>query len=310
MKKVGIILMLFLLIGCGKKELPKKIIESTPNSDSAVIEKTDLSETQMDGVKNVAASIEDIYKKDALSFHILGVREEINEMGHYLILNFEVFNDGGDAVEINGFSQFALIDKKEEEFGADLTAPCHTRLEGTLMSDNKLTGEIGFDIAGSNGDTFVVGIGEMFEYEKALTITLDDINYITEAVFDTGTVTSEYTVGIPVESKCFDVTLDKAEIRTDSDGDLYLACTMIITNNTVEAQNFMAGFCYDAFTAEGINLSTSHLDYTLPATIEAGETVTGDATFKLDERLTSFYLSVTPDLKSYNEKFIIVFDVE
>ena len=43
---------------------------------------------------------------------------------------------------------------------------------------------------------------------------------------------------------------------------------------------------------------------------EPGESATGIISFEIEPEETAFYISVTPDLHNYIEKYTIVFDVD
>lgn len=266
-------------------------------------------ESQIFGLKKCG----EVYKGAQLSYNIIGVRtKEYSDGVKNLILKLEVFNHSSEDINFSAFDRLTVFDKNDVEYGLNILADVETDLIGTITPENKIMGETAFEITDSNEEDFVLNIGNNFEYKPAIEITKNDIDKTFLEQFAGSGTKSEYTIGVPLESKQLTILLKSANVKSsDKEGKEILLCELDITNKTKETQNFMLGLNFNGvYTADGVRLNEAVNDYTLQNTIEENQTINGIASFYIEEGRKDFYMTVTPDLNDFGNKKNIVFSVE
>lgn len=294
------------LISCSSEEG-----ETSNNTSSEKLQDTKTNEAKSQAIGLIKCG--EVYKGKELSYNIIGVRtKEYSDGVKNLILKLEVFNHSNKDINYTSLNRLTVFDTDNTEYTVNLLADVETDLNGNITPNNKIMGEVAFEITDSNSENYTLHVGNNFEYSPAIEITSNDIDKIFEEQFEESGVTSDYTIGVPVESEQLTVLLKDVTVKpSDKEGKEILLCDLDVTNNTSETKNFMLGINFHGvYTANGVKLDEEVNSYTLQTTIEANGTVNGIASFYIEEGQKDFYMTVTPNLKDFSNKRNIVFTVE
>lgn len=307
-KKLLIVFCLSLCLVLTACSNDKAVDSGETNKETANQEEVSKSKTLALGLTKCG----EVYKDKELSYNVIGVRTNAYENGvTYLILKLEVLNHSNDNINFSAFDRFALFGG-DTEYALDIMADVDTDLTGTITPDNKIMGEVAFEITDSTSDEYVLHIGRNFEYTPAIKIGAGDIGKSFVEQLEGSGVTSEYTIGVPVESKQLTILLQSVTIKeSDKEGKEILLLDLAVTNNESESNNFMLGINFNGvFTAQGVQLDEAVNDWTLQSDISANETINGIASFYIEEGARGFYMTLTPDLDDFSNKKMIVFTAE
>lgn len=315
MKKLTVLFLIcifvFAIAGCSKDDstdTSKKsgqIVETEEDSKPAQEDKISDAKPQAGG--NLV-SCGNEYNAGNLSFNVYGVsiREDGDEK--HLVLNVEIFNNSSEDIEFNPMMTLALFNENDEECSWNVMIG---KLSGVITANNKIKGDVAFEITGIETDSYILNIGDNFEYKKAIEITSSDIDMTYPEIFEGSGVDSEYNIGIPVTSDVFDMMVSEASIiPSDKEGKEILLINLSITNNDSESRALsfeIAG----VFTSEGEKLDTEVTEWTFTRNnIESGDTQTGIVSYYVEEGIRDFYMTVKPDITDFSNSSNIVFSVE
>lgn len=313
-----VIVMLFsLFTGCSSE----KPVENTGNQSEATepentTEPTAQDESKKDSNPSVSLSgtgCGEVYESGDISYSVIGLRtNEYNDGVKYLILKMEAYNRSSDDINFSTMDRLTLFGDSGAEYMLDMFADVETSLSGQITPDNKIMGEVAFDISDSKDENYILHIGESFEYTPAITIKNSDIDKTFTEQFESSGVVSDYTIGVPVESKQLSILLKSASIKpSDKEGKEVLLLDVDVTNNESESNNFMLGINFNGvFTTDGIQLNDEVNEWTLRGDMQSSETVSGIASFYIEEGVRDFYMTVTPNLDEFSNKVNIVFTAE
>jgi len=318
---IGCLLMTGLFTGCQKEDnldgtggaQEEKVQEISVQEDNKDNEPK-LEEPKLEDSKpQTMKQCDEIFEDRQLSYHILGVRtEDFSDGSKNLIINLEVLNHSSEEIDFSPFDRLTVKNAQDEEFIVNLMARVDTQLLGTIMPDNKIMGEVAFDITDSKKDDYDLYVGEMFEYDPAIHITSEDIGTENEEKFESSGVVSDYTIGVPVESEELTILVNSATvINSDKEGKEILLIDLDVTNNASESLNFGGFYLGGVYTADGVKLDMAVNNWTMPNyDVESGTTNTGIISYYIEEGIRSFYMTVTPDMNAFGTKENIVFDAK
>lgn len=291
-KRILIMIMILTLVSCGAENNSKETVEP--------VETTQVSENEPTA-KNLSCG--EAYSAGDLSYNIIGVKTEDN----ILRLAMEVYNNSSDDISFTPMGRLTVYNESGDECSWNMMVG---DLNGLIMPDNKIMGEVGFDLEGDSND-YVLHIGSGFEYKPAIKIKSSDIGMTFDEVFESSGVASDYTIGTPVESDIFTMTVNDALIKScDKDGKEVLLIDLSIMNNDSEAHALGLEIS-GVYTLEGEALSTAVLDWTFPNyEIEAGSVETGIVSYYCEEGKKDFYMVVKPNIREFDKNVTIVFSVE
>lgn len=312
MKKILVFLCVVLLVSCSNEQdnasKENKVIETATNLEVVSDKEKEDKVTQTPVVSRSGLTCGQVYETQNMDYNIIGVRlNEYDNGQKFLIINMEVMNKEESDVSLNAFGKFELKDNQDAIYDYDMFAAVDRKFEGLVTTGNKFTGELAFDVSESEADEYHLYIGEAFEQgDLSFTITSDDIGMTYPEKFESKAIESDYTYNIPVVSEVFTVTLISSQVMV---GDNSIECLLQVTNNSQEAQSFMLGLNFDAFSAGGSKLDSDR-NYTLPMNFDPGQVSEGIVSFKIKENEKSFYIVVKPDLGNFQDTYTITFDVE
>ncbi|WP_206459109.1 DUF4352 domain-containing protein [Anaerovorax sp. IOR16] len=265
-------------------------------------------------VKTKGVACGEEFEYGDLNYNVIGVKtNEYSDGVKYLILKIEVYNNGSSDIKFHTIDRFELYGESGKEYTMDLFADIEVSLEGQITPDNKIMGEVAFEITDSKDESFTLHIGENYEnYKPAITVLQSDINKTFNELFKSSGVTSKYGIGTTIKSDQFDITLISANVEPcDKDGKELLVCEFTIKNNKSDLQNFMMGFSLlGAYNSNGLKLDPRHVDVTLPVEINGNSSVTGKVPYYIETGTRDFYISVKPDLNEFDKIVNIVFSVQ
>ncbi len=306
--KILIIMLLTIsLMSCNANAKTNESENVTPIQETET--QTEISTTDSESVVAPSVSLDllqcgEAYKASNLSYNVIGVKIENN----VLRLNLEVYNHSDENIEFTPMDTLTVYDEKNEECSWNMMIG---RLNGPITPENKIMGEVGFDLEDRESSKYVLHIGKSFEYEPAIEITNDDVGMVFSEVFESSGIKSEYSIGIPVKSDIFDILIQGASLKeSDKDGKDVLLVDLSITNNDSEFRTL--GFEISGlYTAEGEELATAVLDWTFPNYgLESKETQTGIMSYYCESGKTDFYMVVKPDINNFDRSETIVFSAE
>ncbi len=318
---VGCLLMTALFTACQKEDnfdekggaQEEKVQEVSVQEDNKDNEPNIKDSNIKDSNPQTLKQCDEVFEDGQLRYHILGIRtEDISDDSKNLIINLEVLNHSSEEIDFSPFDRLTVKNAQDEEFGVNLMARVHTKLSGRIMPDNKIMGEVAFDITGSEKDDYDLYIGEMYEYDPAIHITSEDIGTENEEKFESSGDVGDYTIGVPVESEELTILVNSATvIDSEKEGKEILLIELDVTNNDTEPLNFGGFYLNGVYTVDGVKLDTEVNNWTFPNyNVESGMTNTGIISYYVEEGIRSFYMTVTPDLDAFGTKENIVFDAK
>lgn len=274
------------------------------SSDEATTPKDETENTNTKVEAKTAVKVGEVYKAGDLSYNIIGL-EIKNDI---LRVNMEVYNNTDDDINFTPMTTLALVNEDGEECDWNIMVG---KLSGTIMANNKIMGEVGFNIKDLETDNYVLNIGEDFELEKAIEISKDDIGKEFKEVFTNSEITSKYTVGDKIKSEGFDVLINKVSKKPSTkDGQDILLIDMSLTNNAKEERTLTFEI-KGVYTSDGTKLSAEYNEWTFRNYgIETNETATGIISYYFEEGKTDFYIEVAPNISNFNDTETITFSVE
>lgn len=244
------------------------------------------------------------YEAGDLSYNILEVQID-NDL---LRLNMEVYNNANEDLNFSPMGMLTVYDENEEECSWNMMVG---KLSGLITPGNKIMGEVGFDLNDSNSKSFVLHIGSAFEYKPAIKIEKSDLGMVFDEVFESKGLVSDYTIGVPVMSEVFDMTIEGVSIEPSSkeNKDLVLI-TLTMKNNDDEA-HALGLEIGGVYTADGQELSMAVNEWTFPNySIESNQTESGIVSYYCETGQKDFYMVVKPNLWEFDRNETIVFSVE
>ena len=315
-----LIVLLFGLIGCGKSEenVSKDEVENLNEEIEQLLEIEGAEEVKAEESRNKSVgnlkACGEVYEDSNLSYSVIGIREnEYNNGVKYLLLKLEVYNHSNEDVNFTPMDRFALLNNKNDECSLDLLAEVDGALNGLITSENKIMGEVAFEITDDETEDYVLQIGKSFEYKDAIKIQNSDIGAIYKENFESSGIESEYLIGVPLESDQLTILVKEAKIEaSDKEGKELLLLDVSVKNNDSEAISFMAGINLNGvYTASGNKLDSSVNEWTFPNDyIESGETAEGILSYYVTDKERDFYMTVTPNLDNYSDKKNIVLNIK
>lgn len=321
MKKIWILLISILLIGCNN------VVENNVSNDALVeqgaieqeAEENDTVDTST-AKKDKGQNVDTTYKDGDLEYHITHVKSHSDDMGDYIVLGLEIYNDGSDSITFSTMQSLMLTDGNGDEALESMMVSTEGNLDITILSKGVASGEIAFELTGDDPN-YLLSIGEMFaDYKPALTFTSDDIGLVQEPVFQAQQVVSDYTINDPLVSDYLNVIVTKA-VKTpaieyggrlfEADEDqAYIVVYYDIINPDAESKSFMYSMNIEAFSANSMPLDTDHGASNLYSSISGDETISGFVTYIAQDVDLDFYLMIQPDLGDMDKKYIVTFTAE
>lgn len=312
MKKVLLLFTILLLIlslaACGKEE-PLEASEQVSVKEDTVSEETQKAITN----NNIANKVQLIqcgeeYKDLDLSYNVYSVNlREDGEIKH-IVLDIEVFNHSSEDVDFNPMMRLALYNKNGLECNWNMMIG---KLSGVISPNNKIKGEVAYEITGMESDVYILHIGNDFELKDAISISDSDIDQVYPEIFEVSGVKSEFSIGQAVESPIFDMVITGASImETDKEGKEILLINLSMKNNDSEAHSL--GFeIVGVYTSQGESLATESAQWSFTKwPIESQETETGIVSYYIPEDSRDFYMTVKPNIKEFKNTSNIVFSVD
>lgn len=238
----------------------------------------------------------EVFTYGDLQYHVLRVKDETTGDGErFLLVKMEVFNNGSNDVNFSSLLSFELTDKSGRvTYAPSPFARTEGNLDGTLLGNGRLVGEVAIELGDSTDQEFVMNIAQNFEYKPAWQITENDIGMTFAEVFESVAPKSEYTVGIPLETENLTVLLKSVSWEeSDKEGLSVLLCEMELRNNSSNWLEFMLGMDYDVYSVNGSNLKVAAGRFDFPSEVEAEQTVSGIASFYFETGTTDFYMTVS-----------------
>ncbi len=193
----------------------------------------------------------EVFTYGDLQYHVLRVKDETTGDGErFLLVKMEVFNNGSNDVNFSSLLSFELTDKSGRvTYAPSPFARTEGNLDGTLLGNGRLVGEVAIELGDSTDKEFVMNIAQNFEYKPAWQITENDIGMTFAEVFESVAPKSEYTVGIPLETENLTVLLKSVSWEeSDKEGLSVLLCEMELRNNSSNWLEFMLGMDYDVYS--------------------------------------------------------------
>ncbi|MBN2898042.1 MAG: DUF4352 domain-containing protein [Clostridia bacterium] len=308
-----LMILVIALAGCGG-DATAEATQEVEEAVSSVL--PEVQESQAPAVIKDSGLVKcgEIYRDQELSYNILGVRTTAYDDGSkYLLLKMEVYNPTDEAVNFTPFDRFELLNDKNYECGLDIFTSVDGKLEGNIMSEHKILGEVAFDITNTAAEKYTLRIGKGFEYKSAIEIDYSNMDKSFPEQFENSDKGSEYTLGVPVTSDQLTIVVDDAKIEgSDKPGKEVLLIDISVSNSDSESINFMAGLNLNGvYNAEGEKLEMAVGSWTFPNdAVDSGATLSGTISYYVENGARAFYVTVTPDLDDYGTKVNIMFDVE
>ena len=315
------VLTLSSLSACSSKrsdQKPASTEQSSENNQKSTIASTEKPKSTPPTDSSAKAedsllSCGEVFTDKNLSVNILGVKEEKSESGErFLLIKMEVFNSGSSDMNFSSLMSFDLTDEsRKTSYSLSPFAKTEGSLDGTIFPNNKIIGEVAFEIEDSKDNIFVLHIAQDFEYKPAYKITDNNFGNNFEEVFENQDIKSDYTVGVPVETDSLTILLKSvSKEESKKEGLDLLLCEMELTNKTSDSQPFFLGFHYDVFSADGMNLDMFAGRFDFPVEVEGNSSVSGIASFYFEKGKTDFYMTVKSNLGNQSKNETIVFSLE
>jgi|GEM_PF-982610 len=305
-----VMLVLFLvvsLISCGGNNTSNEDQNELIASNNQVEAKDNVSSkktNENNSVKSDLVKCGQVYESDNLSFNVLETSVENN----ILRLKLEVYNHSNEDVNFGPMDTLTVYDDNNKECSWNMMIG---DLNGVITPQNKIMGDVGFDIEDTDADSFVLHIGSSFEYKPAIEINSSDIGQSFSEAFESSGVKSEYGIGDKVESDQFDMTiLGASTIKSEKEGKDILLIHLSIKNNDSESRSLSLELD-GVFTADGQALTTEVNEWTFPNwSIDSGDTAEGIVSYYCESGETDFYMTVKPNLRDYTHSETIVFTAD
>lgn len=303
-------LMIFNLLGCSTSE-PVAVANPVASNDQpdAVEEQVEQVVVEVEA-ESGSRKLGEVYSDGKVSYNILGFRTAAED--GLLFMNMEVRNDSSESLTFVTMERLILEDESGEECTLELFVSTEKDLGGEIPAGNKIQGEVAFSIPSFDSGDYTLTIGEFYDdYKEAYTFTPSD--FVTEyaSVFENSEIESEYTIGTPVASDVFTITLNDATVEaSDQEGMETLVCDFTFLNNTDNTESYLINFILEAYDSEGTKLDLDDLKVTIKQSVSPKESEQGIVAFKIKEGTRDFYIVVTPDISKQKETSFVVFSVE
>lgn len=259
-------------------------------------QESEAGEAAIGGADSGLLHCDEVFTYGDLQYHVLRVKDEtVGDGERFLLLKMEVFNNGSNDVNFSSLLSFELTDKTGKvTYAPSPFARTEGNLDGTLLGNGRLVGEVAIELGDSTDKEFVMNIAQNFEYKPAWLITEKDIGMTFAEVFESVAPKSEYTVGIPLETENLMVLLKSVSWQeSDKEGLSVLLCEMELRNNSSDWLQFMLGMDYDVYSVKGNNLKMAAGRFDFPSEVEGNDTVSGIASFYFETGMTDFYMTVS-----------------
>ncbi len=307
MKKIvmwlGVLMLMLSCMGCTQDEV-KKVGQTLTEKGGEYVEQ--VVAQGVSGTNLTACG--DAYNAQNLSYNVYGVQLREDGNTKHLVLSMEVLNNSDKDISFSPMMRLELLNANGEECSWNMMIG---KLDGVITPNNKLKGDVAFDVTDIETSDYTLSIGNDFELNQAIAITSEDIGKTYPEIFETSGVVSEFTVGVPVLSERFDMEITEVDRKpSDKEGLDILLITLSMTNNASEASAL--GFEIDGvYTAEGEELNTAVNEWTFTNwPIESNTTETGIVSYYVPEAINDFYMTVRPNISDFNNLNNIVFSVE
>jgi hypothetical protein len=290
------------------KDSEKDLVEEETHIDDSI---TVTSKDKDDSTKaSGLIKCGEVYHDKHLSYSVIGVRiNEYNSDTKSLILKLEVYNHSDDDINYSTLDTLALFNEANVECSLDIWADVNGNLGGTITPENKIIGEVAFDITDNESSNYCLHIGEWYEYVPAIEVSTNDIDMIFAEQFEATGVNSEYVIGVPVKSSQLDILVNNATIvSSNKEGLDVLLIDLSVTNNDSDDVYFTGGINLNGvYTSNGEQLEVSVNEWTFPNdSIKSHETTTGVISYYIAKGESDFYMTVTPNLDNFNNKENII----
>ncbi len=296
-------------VGCGKDAEAALEPKAPPVAVGVDEDAEETDDRDVTGVATVSCGT--VYEDDALLYNVFGLRTKTYDDGtEYLLIQLEVYNHSSAPVNYSPMGRLDVVNGEGDYCSLAPLAAVDGDLGGTIAPENKLMGEVAFDITGAASDRYTLHVGEGYDLVPAIDIVAADFDKTFETVFESKGIDSAYTIGVPVESKQLTITLNGAEVDVQDREILLL--DIAVANNSDAPVNFMGGINLNGvYTEAGEQLEVAVNPWTFPNdAVAAGETATGILAYYIEGGERAFYMTVTPDLNAFSEKAMIVFETE
>ncbi len=110
----------------------------------------------------------------------------------HLVLSMEVLNNSDKDISFSPMMRLELLNANGEECSWNMMIG---KLDGVITPNNKLKGDVAFDVTDIETSDYTLSIGNDFELTQAIAITSEDIGKTYPEIFETSGVVSEFTVG-------------------------------------------------------------------------------------------------------------------